>query len=651
MVLVRFCEVCGAAFQSLSTCPRDNVRTRANLTDPLLTAVLGERYKILERVAAGGMGQVYLAAHTRIACLFAVKVLYGDLAFDPSMQARFLREAEVASCLQSRHIVRVVDFGQSEAGLPYLVMEYLDGPTLFDVIAREGAIQPRRAARIAQKIARGLSHAHERGIVHRDLKSENVILVLEDDEPDIPRLLDFGVARLKESGNERLTSAGYVLGTPLYMAPEQFLGGEVDARADLYALGIILFEMLTGVPPFEAPTMHELAQKHLIEKPPSLSASLPSADAGLEAIVHRLLAKDPGERFQSARELVEALGDTQPVRPSATPSLSPGRTGRVEVVAPPIVARVEATILEGAPIYNAGDHARCAALYQRTVEALVAEVKEPIAVAARLRTGLRRATDRKPPTLAAWELRYTFDDLLFAGQIAEPGSDLIEHELAAYSSIAARRESAMHLGILGDFALDFACMLSERLREKNIEPEAATLLEKAATEAVRMGSGQTGLAPLQQAIDQLRARFRRKLVVAESVVSAFAPTADGAVATKRSPVVSIDEVGPSIPPVPARATGESLPPSGASDELCDAIVRAISIGAPAYNEGRFEVCHRVYRETNETLRSRLATDPAGVATARWLTDVATRASSQPDRDAAWVYRHAFDALLASRRRA
>ena len=648
---VRFCEVCGAAFQSLSACPRDKVRTRADLGDPLIASVLGDRYRILERVAAGGMGQVYLAAHTRIACLFAVKVLYGDLAFEPAMQARFLREAEVASCLSSRHIVRVVDFGQSAAGLPYLVMEYLDGPTLFDVVTREGALAPRRAARIAQRIARGLSHAHERGIVHRDMKTENVILMREDDEVDIPRLLDFGVARLRESGAaERLTTAGVVLGTPLYMAPEQFLGGEVDARADLYALGIILFEMLTGVPPFEGTTLNELAQKHLVEPPPSLAAKLPTSEAGLDAIVRRLLSKDPAGRHASARELIDALAELE-TRAVVAPSFGPPPRALTDIVDAGVLAKIEATIVEGAPIYNAGDHARCAALYKRTVEALIAEVKQPIAALARLRTGLRRADTRQAPTLAAWELRYTFDDLLFASPAEAAPDDLLASEVAAYSSLAARRESAMHLGILGDFALDFACLLSERLREKNVELETASLLERAVAEAMKMGSGQLGLAPLQHAIDQIRARYRKKLVITDSATG-FATTTDESrrFASGAAPVsIAAPSVGPSIPPLPSRGGSESTPPSGVTEDLSEAIVRAISIGAPAYNEGRYEVCHRVYRETCETLRSRLASDPSGIPTARWLAEVTERASTKSDRDAAWVYRHAFDALLAWRR--
>ena len=172
--------------------------------DPLLGAVLGERYRVLDHLASGGMGQVYRAAHTRIASLFAVKVLYGDLAYDEPMRARFEREAEVASLLQSRYIVRVVDFSQSDSGLLYLAMEHLAGDTLADLVRRAGRVEPRRALELAVQVARGLAHAHERGVVHRDLKSENVMVIREDDV-DVAKVLDFGVARLRHGA--RLTGS------------------------------------------------------------------------------------------------------------------------------------------------------------------------------------------------------------------------------------------------------------------------------------------------------------------------------------------------------------------------------------------------------------------------------------------------------------
>jgi serine/threonine-protein kinase len=296
--------------------------------------VLGDRYRILERIAAGGMGQVYRAAHTRIASLFALKVLYGDIAHDAAMRSRFQREAEAASCLHSRHIVRVVDFGESADGLLYLAMEHLDGMSLTSVISRDGPLASRRAANVTRQIAVGLAHAHERGIVHRDLKADNVMLVEEDDEPEVVKLLDFGVARMRNDA--RLTQIGQVIGTPPYMAPEQFMGADVDARADLYALGVITYEMLAGSPPFDAQSVIELADQHLQSPPPPIRDKNPNADvpAGLEATVHRLLAKSPGDRYPSARAVLAAL---RPSTRSASVNL-PTHTAPVDTPVNPIAA-------------------------------------------------------------------------------------------------------------------------------------------------------------------------------------------------------------------------------------------------------------------------------------------------------------------------
>src|SRR5215831_13011094 len=296
-VTMRYCERCRGSFQALRVCPRDQIETRADLSDPLIGQLVGDRYRILERIAAGGAGQVYRAAHARIAALFAVKVLYGDLAFDEGMRTRFRREAEVACALQSRHIVRVVDFGESPEGLAYLAMEYLDGISLSSLIARDGALPVKRAVAIARQIARGLAHAHERGVVHRDLKTDNVMLVDEDNESEVVKLLDFGLAHIRD--DHRLTAQGQVVGTPHYMAPEQFKGTEVDARADLYALGIILYEMLTGAPPFDAQTVMQLAQLHLLGEVPPLRKRRPEVPVKLAALVHKLLEKDPKDRYQS----------------------------------------------------------------------------------------------------------------------------------------------------------------------------------------------------------------------------------------------------------------------------------------------------------------------------------------------------------------
>ena len=502
---MRYCEQCGAAFQSLDTCPRDRVPTRAGISDPLLDQVIGDRYRILQRVGAGGMGQVYRAAHTRIATLFAVKVLYGDIAHNEKMRSRFQREAESASCLQNRRIVRVVDFGESDRGLLYLVMEYLDGVSLTTLLERERTIVPRRAVAIARQIARGLAHAHERGVVHRDLKPENVMLIEEDDETDVVKLLDFGVARMR--GSAHLTQYGQVVGTPTYMAPEQFLGVEVDGRADLYALGIILYEMLTAEPPFQSESLLELVGLHRNEPAPPIRDRGPYAPLPprLAAVVHRLLAKDPTDRFASASALLEALALAEE-RPAAAPVPAP----HSPVISAEATEAIRAAIRVGAPTYNRNDHAGCFQIYRRTAEDLLGGPLAPSsapAAAARLRAAIQRADTMDGATYAAWEMRYGFDDLLHVANhtmIVGAGPGSIEQELAIAEELAAPHYAAGHLDRVGDFYLEFLRLLSAQIGRTSGKTALCAWLDEVVDAASAAGGGERVLASLPRALEALR---------------------------------------------------------------------------------------------------------------------------------------------------
>jgi serine/threonine-protein kinase len=499
---VRYCEVCRASFQALRTCPRDRAPTRADLADPLLGHVLGDRYRILERIAAGGMGQVYRAAHTRIASLFAVKVLYGDIAHDTQMRARFEREAEAMSCLQSRHIVRVVDFGDSPEHLLYLAMEFLDGRSLQSVVADGGALAPDRAAGIARQVARGLCHAHERGVVHRDLKSANVMLVTEDDEPDVTKILDFGLARLQQAAP--LTEAGTVMGTPEYMAPEQFKSASAaEPRTDLYALGVILYELLTGKPPFEAQNLAQVALAHLSEAPAPLSTRRPGVGfpPGLEAVVMRLLAKSPDDRFPSARAVVEALGARSDDRPTVTGVRRDGS----------VAEAISAAIQLGAPAYNNGDHLGCYSIYRDTAERLLAAGSPSVAAASRLETGLSRAAGQPSATAAAWEMRYAFDDLLEVGGAAvspRGGPGTLDEELAAAGGVVSSRYALGQLDLVGDYYLAFARRMALRLGELGVEQGLASELRRAADVAAMQGGGASGLRTVGTVLETRRASTR-----------------------------------------------------------------------------------------------------------------------------------------------
>ena len=277
--------------------------------DPLEGRLLAGRYEIEVCVGEGAMGRVYRARHRHLGRSFALKVLFGEIAADAAMRHRFAREAEVASRLDHPHVVPSLDFGEIEGGLLFLAMPYVAGTDLATLVRRGGAMAPRRAARIARQVAAGLGHAHARGLIHRDLKPTN-ILIEPTSAGEHARILDFGLALgSDDEARCRLTTAGIVMGTPLYMAPEQACGGEVDARADLFSLGVTLYEMLAGVPPFEgSPTA--VARKHAAAAPPAIADRVPGSlvPPAIEAIAFRLMEKSPGDRYPSADAVVDALG-------------------------------------------------------------------------------------------------------------------------------------------------------------------------------------------------------------------------------------------------------------------------------------------------------------------------------------------------------
>jgi tRNA A-37 threonylcarbamoyl transferase component Bud32 len=585
-------------------CPRDQVETRGDLGDPLIGSLLGDRYNILERIAAGGAGQVYRAAHARIAALFAVKVLYGDLAYDEGMRTRFRREAEVACALQSRHIVRVVDFGESPEGLVYLAMEYLDGISLSSLVARDGALPVKRAVAIARQIARGLLHAHERGVVHRDLKTDNVMLVAEDNEPEVAKLLDFGLAHIRD--DQHLTAQGQVFGTPHYMAPEQFKGTHVDARADLYALGVIMYEMLTGAPPFDAQTVPQLAQLHLTQEVPPLRKRRPDVGAKLAAVVHRLLAKDPNDRYPSASALLE------PPKPAARPAKENARRG---VVDRSFIQRVTSAVMASAPLYNAGNHAGCYQICRDVAEELLRSALESdsTAVAARLGTALERSAQMHP-THASWELRYGFEDLLHAASAQAQGpanEDPLMAELRVADAVAARRYQAGHLDIVGDYYFAFARQLAGRLRRSGQHSLISARIERAVEAAAAAGGGQRALTGLSEVLQGLRLGHKE---------AAHAITALPSVSLHGCPRLA---------------------------DFARRIVRAIAVGTPAFNAGNVAACCRLFRQTASLIILEIGADQGCSPVAARLQLALDAAKQQPEEQAAWTLRHAFDDLLAA----
>jgi serine/threonine-protein kinase len=260
--------------------------------------VFNDRYEIHRRIGRGGMADVFLARDQLLDRPVAIKVLFPEFAADPAFVERFRREAQAAANLSHPNIVGVYDWG-AEGGTYFIVMEYVDGKSLAELMRTSGPLHPRRAAEIAFEVAGALGFAHAKGVVHRDVKPGNVIISTSG----VAKVTDFGIARALSSPSEDLTAAGAVMGTASYFSPEQAQGFPVDARSDLYSLGVVLFELVTGRAPFTGDSPVAIAYKHVQEQPPRPSDLVAGVPVGLEAIIGRLLAKQPDHRYLSADDL------------------------------------------------------------------------------------------------------------------------------------------------------------------------------------------------------------------------------------------------------------------------------------------------------------------------------------------------------------
>jgi len=321
------CPQCGKEFETSNTlCPEDGAVLQ-NADDSLIGKVLADKYRIESLISQGGMGSVYRATHVLMDKTVAVKVLHPSLAADDRIVARFSREAKATSRISHPHALSVTDFGESSDGTVFLVMEYLSGRTLKDVIKQDGPLSLPRAVEIFRQISSGLDAAHAQGVVHRDLKSDNIMLVDIESETDWAKVLDFGIAKLQEPADhdEALTAPNLIIGTPQYMSPEQCSQSDsIDHRADIYSLGIILFEMLSGHVPFSGESHTAIMMKHLQEVPPSILDERRDIPVGIDAVISRALSKNPGDRFETAGEFSEefmaaatGLVPDAPVEPGA----------------------------------------------------------------------------------------------------------------------------------------------------------------------------------------------------------------------------------------------------------------------------------------------------------------------------------------------
>ena len=331
------------------------------MSDPDLSGVvLDDRYQVIEPIARGAMGAVYRGERVKLGRAVAIKILHDALPAELSSRERFEREAKLMARLEHPHCVSVIDFGLHE-DKPYLVMELVRGTSLLELVTSSGPLDPARAAELMRQVLSGLAHAHELGIVHRDIKPANVMITEKTGLGEQVRILDFGLAR-PASDSAKLT-AGIVVGTPNYMAPEQIKGGNIDARTDLYACGVMLFELITGQKPFRADDPIAVVRKHLHDPPPRLADTRPGVSLGeLEQVVARALAKSPDDRYASAEEMSAALEHAAPramLMPHAiprripTPISSPIATPsgwNVPGVEPSAIPRAPSAELPSAPV-------------------------------------------------------------------------------------------------------------------------------------------------------------------------------------------------------------------------------------------------------------------------------------------------------------
>ncbi len=345
--------------------------------DPLLEKVIDDRYKVESVLGEGGMGKVYTVMHLRLGRPFAMKVLRAELARDKSLADRFTQEARATAAINHPSIITISDFGTTPEGAPYFVMELLEGQTLAKLVRAGGPLPAKRAVGIAAKVAAALQAAHSSGVVHRDLKPENIFLAQFSGREEV-KVLDFGASRLL--GSSRITRTGVIFGTPHYMSPEQASGVDVDHRADIYAFGIILYEMFTGKVPFEAETFMGVITQQLVAKPVPPSEVHPSArDLGvLEDITLRCLEKRPDARFATMGELRHALLTATPSSPRMRDSSGKVRVELASELELPSLAEIRSRSEEPirvprnrAPLYAVGFVAMLVGIFGAWVASLM----------------------------------------------------------------------------------------------------------------------------------------------------------------------------------------------------------------------------------------------------------------------------------------
>ncbi len=308
------CISCGQEFSGdTAVCPHDGTTLTPLVQEDMVGKIIGEKYEVLETIGGGGMGMIYKAKHILMKRIVAIKMMHPQYVSSASNLKRFQQEAQAASALSHPNILAVFDFGLTPSGAPYLVMDFLEGTNLAEVLDEVGLLPASRATNIFAQACAGLAHAHSKGVIHRDLKPGNIMLVEFDQRKDFVKIVDFGIAKVLPTGDEsessHLTQTGEVFGSPLYMSPEQCRGRNLDTRSDIYSLGCVMYRTLSGSSPFFGQDPMECMYKQVNEAPNKFFDANPDSKVpeALEAIVFKCLAKEPGDRYQTMQELKDAL--------------------------------------------------------------------------------------------------------------------------------------------------------------------------------------------------------------------------------------------------------------------------------------------------------------------------------------------------------
>jgi len=336
----RFCFRCGfVASAGEEICPEDGSKLNTIAADPYVGKTLADKYEVLELLGRGGMSIVYKVRHLFMQRFEALKMLRTELISDGDALQRFQQESKAVATLRHVNVVRVLDFGLLSDDVPFLTMEYLEGKDLGDVLKAEGPLSPERAVPLFAQLCDGLFHAHQRGVIHRDIKPSNIIISKGPNGDELPIIVDFGIAKLLAADGSpvsKLTATGQVFGSPLYMSPEQCLSKRADERTDIYALGCVLYEVLTGVPPIQGNTPVETMMRQMQEMPRAFMFVKPdhTVPQALEICVIKALSKDPESRYRSMNEFRKALlkAGGLPVTelPGAKPDTDGGAPGEAE---------------------------------------------------------------------------------------------------------------------------------------------------------------------------------------------------------------------------------------------------------------------------------------------------------------------------------